>query len=62
MIRPVFHRDASSFGYAGGNPAPFLFGWIGKNGPAPDIKPRFVSVDILESIAGVSACCRIAVL
>ena len=31
----------------------FLFDWIDKNGPAPDIQARFVSVDILESIAVV---------
>jgi hypothetical protein len=29
----------------------FLFEWIDKNGPAPDIQPRFVSVDIVESVA-----------
>jgi hypothetical protein len=56
VMRPVFHPGASFFGYAGGNLAaglPFLFDWIDKNGPAPDIQPRFVSVDILESIAVV---------
>ena len=31
----------------------FLFDWIDKNGPAPDIQARFVTVDILESIAVV---------
>src|SRR5437899_2128996 len=31
----------------------FLFDWIDKNGPAPKIEPRVVSVDILESIAVV---------
>jgi Putative lumazine-binding len=56
VMRPAFHPGASFFGYAGGSLAagmPFLFDWIDKNGPAPDIQPRFVSVDILESIAVV---------
>jgi len=29
------------------------FGWTDKNGPAPNIQPRFVSVDIVGSIAVV---------
>jgi hypothetical protein len=56
LIRRAFHPGASFFGYVGGNLAagvPFLFEWIDKNGPAPDIQPRFVSVDVLESIAVV---------
>jgi hypothetical protein len=56
LMRPAFHPDASFFGYAGEQLAvgtPFLFDWIDKNGPAPNIQPRFVSVDILESIAVV---------
>src|SRR5262245_33739076 len=56
LMRPAFHPDASFFGYAGGQLASgtqFLFDWIDKNGPAPNIEPRVVSVDILESIAVV---------
>jgi hypothetical protein len=56
LMRPAFHPDASFFGYAGEQLAigtPFLFDWIDKNGPAPEIEPRMVSVDILESIAVV---------
>jgi Putative lumazine-binding len=56
LMRPAFHPEASFFGYAGEQLAigtPFLFDWIDKNGPAPDIEPRLVSVDILESIAVV---------
>jgi hypothetical protein len=55
-MRPVFHPDASFFGYVGERLAVgsrFLFDWIDKNGPAPGIEPRVVSVDILESIAVV---------
>ena len=56
LMRPAFLANASFFGYAGGQLAvgtQFLFDWIDKNGPAPDIEPRIVSVDILESIAVV---------
>lgn len=56
IMRPAFHSEASFFGYAGDQLAKgtkFLFDWIDKNGPAPEIEPRFVSVDILESIAVV---------
>jgi len=56
LMRPAFHPDASFFGYAGEQLAigtPFLFDWIDKNGPAPEIEARWVSVDILESLAVV---------
>jgi hypothetical protein len=56
LMRAAFHPDASFFGYAGEQLAigtQFLFDWIDKNGPAPNIEPRLVSVDILESIAVV---------
>ena len=56
LMRPAFHPDASFFGYAGDQLASgtqFLFDWIDKNGPAPKIEPRVVSVDILDSIAVV---------
>lgn len=56
FMRPAFHPHASFLGYVGGQLAvgtPFLFDWIDKNGPAPSIQARLVSVDILESIAVV---------
>jgi Putative lumazine-binding len=56
LMRPAFHPDASFFGYAGGElvtGTPFLFDWIDGNGSAPQIEPRVVSVDILDSIAVV---------
>jgi hypothetical protein len=56
IMRPAFHPSASFFGYAGEQLAvgtPVLFDWIDKNGPAPNIEPRFVSVEILKSIAVV---------
>ena len=54
IMRPAFHPNASFFGYAGEQLAvgtEFLFDWIDRNGPAPSIEPRVVSVDILASIA-----------
>ena len=56
LMRPGFHPEASFFGYAGEQLAVgsrFLFDWIDKNGPAPNIEARVVSVDIMESIAVV---------
>ena len=56
LMRPAFHPNASFFGFAGEQLAvgtQFLFDWIDKNGPAPNIEPRMVSVDILETIAVV---------
>jgi hypothetical protein len=56
LMRPAFHPNASFFGYAGDQLAvgtQFLFDWIDKNGPAQNIEPRMVSVDILKSIAVV---------
>lgn len=56
LMRPAFHSNATFFGYVGTDLAmgtDFLFDWIDKNGPAAGIQPRFVSVDILDSIAVV---------
>jgi hypothetical protein len=56
VMRPAFHPSASFFGYAGEQLAvgtQFLFDWIDKNGPAPKIEPRVVSVEVLKSIAVV---------
>lgn len=56
LMRPAFHPEASFFGYAGERLAVgtgFLFDWIDKNGPSPDIEPRVLSVDIMETIAVV---------
>ena len=55
-MRPAFHPDAGFFGYAGRDLAvglSFLFDWVDNNGPSPQIRPRFVSVDIVETIAAV---------
>lgn len=55
-MRPAFLPGASFFGYAGGElvqGTDFLFDWVDKNGPAPEIEPRFASVEIHNSIAMV---------
>lgn len=56
LMKAAFHPSASFFGYAGGQLAvgtDFLFDWIDRNGPAPRMEARIVSVDILDSIAVV---------
>jgi hypothetical protein len=57
LMRPGFLPDATMVGYAGGTllsgSVQNLYDWIDGNGPAPDIEPRFVAVDILDSIAVV---------
>jgi hypothetical protein len=56
LMRAAFHPQASFFGYVGDQLAvgvEFLFDWIDRNGPAPDIESRVISVDIAESIAVV---------
>jgi hypothetical protein len=35
------------------NGTAFLYEWIDANGPAPQIEPRYISVDIVETIAVV---------
>jgi Putative lumazine-binding len=55
LMRPVFHPAATFFGhYPGGvmtGPLQPLFDYIDNNGPAPDIRYRFASVDIVGKIA-----------
>jgi hypothetical protein len=54
LMRSAFHPSATFIGYAGGElreGTQFLFDWIDGNGPASDIRPRFATVDILDSIA-----------
>ena len=56
LMRPAFHPNASFIGYAGDTLATgtdFLFDWIDKNGPAPNIEPRIASIDVVDSIAAV---------
>ena len=57
LMRPGFHADATIVGYFGGDlifaPIQKLFDLIDGNGPAPEIEPRFASIDMLETIAVV---------
>jgi hypothetical protein len=56
LMRSTFHSRASFIGYVGDGlvvGVDYLFDWIDRNGPAPDIEPRVVSVEIAESIAVV---------
>jgi len=57
LMRPGFHADATIVGYFGGDlvygPIQKLFDLIDSNGPAPDIAPRFASIDLLGTIAVV---------
>ena len=56
LMRSAIHPEASIFGYAGEqlvSGTQFLFDWIDKNGPAPNIEARIVNVEILNSIAAV---------
>ena len=57
LMRPGFYPGASLVGYVGPD---LLFGsiqqlydWIDGNGPAPDIKPQFASIEILNTVAVV---------
>lgn len=57
VMRPGFHEAATIFGYYPGgimtNPIQALFDWIDQNGPSPDLKAEFGTVDIRETIASV---------
>jgi hypothetical protein len=57
LMRPAFHPDATLVGYVAEQllftPVQVLFDWIDGNGPAPDIEPKFASIEILETIAVV---------
>ena len=57
LMRPAFHPDATIVGYCGGSlltgSIGQLFDWIDHNGPAPNITPRFASVEVVETVAVV---------
>ena len=56
-MKPAFHEDATIFGYAGsdlwGGPIQLLFDWADGNGPAPGLKARIASVDVVDTVATV---------
>jgi len=56
-MKPAFHDGATIYGYIGpdlfGGPIQGLYDWNDSNGPAADLKPEIVSIDIEGSIATV---------
>jgi Putative lumazine-binding len=57
LMRPAFHAAATISGFCQGveysGSIEHVFDWINKNGPAPDISPRFARIEIVETIAVV---------
>jgi putative lumazine-binding protein len=57
LMRAAFHPDATIVGYCGGSlltgPIQQLFAWIDGNGPAPDIDPCIVSIEVIQTVAVV---------
>jgi Putative lumazine-binding len=55
LMRPAFHREATISGYCQGveysGSIEHVFEWITANGPAPDMKPQFARIEIIETIA-----------
>ncbi len=56
-MRPAFHPAATISGYCQGveytGSIEHVFEWIDKNGAAPKIEPRFVRIEIIETVAVV---------
>ncbi len=56
-MKPVFHEDASIYGYVGpdlfGGPIQGLYDWNDANGPAEDLELRITSIDIVGTAASV---------
>ena len=54
LIRPAFHPSATISGYCQGveysGSVEHVFEWVTKNGPAPNINPRFARIEIIESV------------
>jgi len=57
LMRPAFHPSATISGYCQGveysGSVEHVFQWVAKNGPAPNINPRFARIEIIESVAVV---------
>ena len=55
LMRPAFHPEATISGFCQGveynGSIEHVFAWIGENGAAPNIEPRFASIEIIEAIA-----------
>lgn len=57
MMKPSFHKDATVYGYLGdtlvAGPIKLIYDWASSIGPAPNIVPRIVKVDVVGSAANV---------
>ncbi len=55
LMRPAFHPEATISGYCQGveysGSIEHVFEWITRNGPAPNLEPRFARIEIIETIA-----------
>ena len=56
-MRPVFHQDATIFGYAGSElfagPIQQFFSWNKENGAATELLARITSIDLINTVATV---------
>ncbi len=56
-MKAAFHKDATIFGYAGGDlfagPIQQLFDWSDANGPAAELHARIASIDVVNTVATV---------
>ncbi|WP_333792778.1 nuclear transport factor 2 family protein [Hyphomicrobium sp.] len=56
-MKPAFHADATIYGYIGdtlvSGPIKLLYDWTDSVGPAPEITPRIVKVDVAGTAASV---------
>ena len=56
-MKPAFHRDATVFGYVGGElfagPIQQLFDWNDENGPATGLRAWIASIDVVDTVATV---------
>jgi hypothetical protein len=56
-MKPAFHSDATIYGYIGdtlvSGPIKLLYDWTDSVGPAPDVTPRVVKVDVAGTAANV---------
>lgn len=57
LMKPAFHADATVFGYLGdavvSGPIKLIYDWTDSVGPAPDVSPRIVDVDVAGTAASV---------
>jgi hypothetical protein len=56
-MKPAFHKDATVFGYVGGNlfagPIEKLFDWNDQNGAATGLQVQIANIDLVDTVATV---------